>query len=31
MEKVDVVLSEGRAIMSAVNFAEVVGKLLDSP
>ena len=28
-EKVDVVLSEGRAIMSAVNYAEVVGKLLE--
>jgi len=29
-EKVDVVLSEGRAIMSAVNYAEVVGKLLEA-
>lgn len=29
-EKVDVVLSEGRAIISAVNFAEVVGKLLEA-
>jgi PIN domain nuclease of toxin-antitoxin system len=29
-EKVDVVLSEGKAIMSAVNYAEVVGKLLDA-
>ena len=29
-EKVEVVLSEGKAIMSAVNFAEVVGKLLES-
>lgn len=29
-EKVEVVLSEGKAIMSAVNYAEVVGKLLES-
>jgi PIN domain nuclease of toxin-antitoxin system len=29
-EKVDVVLSEGRAIISAVNLAEVVGKLLEA-
>ena len=29
-EKVDVVLSEGRAIMSAVNYAEVVGKLFEA-
>jgi PIN domain nuclease of toxin-antitoxin system len=29
-EKVDVVLSEGSAIMSAVNYAEVVGKLLEA-
>ena len=29
-EKVDVVLSEGRAIMSSVNYAEVVGKLLEA-
>jgi len=29
-EKVDVVLSEGKAIMSAVNYAEVVGKLLEA-
>ena len=30
IEKVDVVLSEGRAIMSAVNYAEVVGKLFEA-
>lgn len=29
-EKVDLVLSEGRAIISAVNYAEVVGKLLEA-
>jgi ribonuclease VapC len=29
-EKVDSVLSEGRAIISAVNYAEVVGKLLEA-
>ncbi|MFZ2171110.1 MAG: type II toxin-antitoxin system VapC family toxin [Methylococcaceae bacterium] len=29
-EKVDVVLSEGRAIISAVNYAEVVGKLFEA-
>jgi ribonuclease VapC len=29
-EKVHDVLSEGRGIMSAVNFAEVVGKLLEA-
>ena len=29
-EKVDVVLSEGRAMMFAVNYAEVVGKLLEA-
>ena len=29
-EKVEVVLSEGSGIMSAVNYAEVVGKLLET-
>jgi ribonuclease VapC len=29
-EKAGVVLSEGRAIMSSVNYAEVVGKLLET-
>ena len=29
-EKVDAVLSEGRSIMSAVNYAEVVGKLFEA-
>ncbi|WAK03047.1 type II toxin-antitoxin system VapC family toxin [Methylobacter sp. YRD-M1] len=29
-EKVDSVLSKGRAIISAVNYAEVVGKLLEA-
>jgi ribonuclease VapC len=29
-EKVEAVLSGGKAIMSAVNYAEVVGKLLES-
>ncbi len=29
-EKVDVVLSEGKAIISAVNYAEVVGKLFEA-
>jgi ribonuclease VapC len=29
-EKVHVVLSEGRAIISAVNYAEVVGKLFEA-
>jgi len=28
-EKVDEVLSKGSAVMSTVNFAEVVGKLLE--
>ena len=29
-EKVDAVLSEGKAVISAVNYAEVVGKLLEA-
>jgi len=29
-EKVDAVLSEGKAIISAVNYAEVVGKLFEA-
>ena len=29
-EKVHVVLSEGRAVISTVNYAEVVGKLLEA-
>jgi PIN domain nuclease of toxin-antitoxin system len=29
-EKVDEILSEGKAIISAVNYAEVVGKLFDA-
>ncbi len=29
-EKVGVILSEGRGVMSAVNYAEVVGKLLEA-